>query len=64
MKKAAHADGYDIKIVSSFRDFYRQEAIWERKYIQYTEDDGMASLDAIDKIIEYSTISGTSRHHW
>lgn len=64
MKKAAYADGYDIKIVSSFRDFYRQEAIWERKYIQYTEDDGMEPLEAIDKIIEYSTIPGTSRHHW
>ena len=24
----------------------------------------MAPLDAIDKIIEYSTIPGTSRHHW
>jgi len=63
MKKAAQADGIDIKIVSSFRDFYRQESIWERKYLQFTED-GMSPLDAIDKIIEYSTIPGTSRHHW
>lgn len=63
MKEAAHADGIDIKIVSSFRDFYRQEGIWERKYQKYTEE-GMAPLDAIDKIIEYSTIPGTSRHHW
>ncbi len=64
MKKAAYTAGYDIKMVSSYRDFYRQEAIWERKYIQYTEDDGMDPLSAIDKIIEYSTIPGTSRHHW
>ncbi|MEK6151714.1 M15 family metallopeptidase [Flavobacteriaceae bacterium 3-367] len=64
MKKAAYSDGIDIKIVSSFRDFYRQEAIWERKYLRFTEDDGMQPLDAIDKIIEYSTIPGTSRHHW
>ncbi len=63
MKKAAQADGIDIKIVSSFRDFYRQESIWERKYLQFTEE-GMSPLDAIDKIIEYSTIPGTSRHHW
>ncbi len=64
MKKAAYQDGFDIKIVSSFRDFYRQQAIWERKYIRYTEQDEMSPMDAIDKIIEYSTIPGTSRHHW
>ncbi|WP_282162948.1 M15 family metallopeptidase [Ulvibacterium marinum] len=64
MKKAAYNDGIDIKIVSSYRDFYRQEGIWERKFLRYTEDDGMEPLEAIDKIIEYSTIPGTSRHHW
>ena len=64
MKKAAYSDGVDIKVVSSYRSFERQEAIWERKYLKYTEEDGMEPLEAIDKIIEYSTIPGTSRHHW
>lgn len=64
MKKAAYADGIDLKVVSSYRNFSRQEAIWERKYDRYTEEDGMKPLDAIDKIIEYSTVPGTSRHHW
>jgi len=64
MKKAAYSDGIDIKIVSSYRSFERQRAIWERKYLQYSEEDGMEPLVAIDKIIEYSTIPGTSRHHW
>lgn len=64
MKRAAFTDGFDIKMVSSFRDYYRQEGIWERKYLRFTEDDGMEPLDAIEKIIEYSTIPGTSRHHW
>ena len=64
MKKAAYSDGFNIQIVSSYRDYFRQEAIWERKYLRFTEDDGMSPLDAIDKIIEYSTIPGTSRHHW
>jgi len=63
MKKAAYSDGFDIKIVSSFRDFYHQERIWERKYVNYTEE-GMPPLEAIEKIIEYSTMPGTSRHHW
>ncbi|NAY92467.1 D-alanyl-D-alanine carboxypeptidase family protein [Muricauda sp. JGD-17] len=64
MKKAAYSDGFDIKMISSYRDFYRQEGIWERKYLRFTEDSGIAPLEAIDKIIEYSTIPGTSRHHW
>jgi len=64
MKKAAYQDGIDIKVISSYRDFYRQEGIWERKFIRYTEQDNMKPLAAIDKIIEYSTIPGTSRHHW
>ena len=64
MKKAAYSDGIDIKIVSSYRNYNRQEVIWERKYMRYIEDDGMDPLKAIDKIIEYSTIPGTSRHHW
>ncbi|WP_281540903.1 M15 family metallopeptidase [Maribacter aestuarii] len=63
MKKAAYNDGIDLKIVSSYRNFQRQERIFERKFITYT-DEGMEPLAAIDKIIEYSTIPGTSRHHW
>ncbi|MGB3151446.1 MAG: M15 family metallopeptidase [Maribacter sp.] len=64
MKKAAYIDGIDLKIVSSYRNFQRQELIFERKFLRYTEDDGIEPLAAIDKIIEYSTIPGTSRHHW
>jgi len=64
MKKAAYQAGIDIKIVSSYRSFAHQQAIFERKFIAYTEDDALEPLQAIDKIIEYSTIPGTSRHHW
>jgi LAS superfamily LD-carboxypeptidase LdcB len=64
MKKAAYQAGIDIKIVSSYRSFERQTAIFERKYLAYTDDEGMEPLEAVDKIIEYSTIPGTSRHHW
>lgn len=64
MKKAAYSDGFDVKMISSYRSFERQKAIFERKFIKYTETDSMTPIDAIDKIIEYSTIPGTSRHHW
>ncbi|SDE04989.1 D-alanyl-D-alanine carboxypeptidase [Pricia antarctica] len=64
MKKAAYSDGIDLKPVSSYRSFEHQRSIFERKYQRYTDDDGMKPIAAIDKIIEYSTIPGTSRHHW
>jgi LAS superfamily LD-carboxypeptidase LdcB len=64
MKKAAYQDGIDLKIVSSYRSYERQRQIFERKFLTYTEEQGMAPLAAIEKIIEYSTIPGTSRHHW
>ena len=64
MKKAAYQAGFDIKMVSSYRSFERQRAIWERKYLRFTDVDGMEPMAAMEKIIEYSTIPGTSRHHW
>lgn len=63
MKKAAYADGFDMKMVSSYRSFERQRTIFERKFLRFT-DDGLEPMDAILKIVEYSTIPGTSRHHW
>lgn len=63
MKAAAAKEGYKIKVVSGYRNFSRQKAIFERKYKKYTAQ-GMGSMPAIKKIIEYSTIPGTSRHHW
>lgn len=64
MKKAAYSAGFDLTSVSGFRSFDRQRTIWDRKFIRFTEIDGMEPMDAILKIVEYSTIPGTSRHHW
>ncbi|RXG26840.1 M15 family metallopeptidase [Leeuwenhoekiella marinoflava] len=63
MTAAAQQDGIGIQVVSSYRDYAHQNRIWERKFKSYTGN-GMNDLDAIKKIIEYSTIPGTSRHHW
>ncbi len=64
MQAAAKKEGIEIQVASSYRSFDRQAAIFEGKYERYTETDGLEPLEAIDKIIEYSTIPGTSRHHW
>jgi len=60
---AAKKDGLRIEVVSSYRDYAHQNRIWERKFKNYTSS-GLSKIAAIEKIIEYSTIPGTSRHHW
>jgi LAS superfamily LD-carboxypeptidase LdcB len=74
LREAAAADGIDLTIVSSFRDFARQEAIWNAKYRgerplldrQERELDA-ARLDVrerVDAILLWSALPGASRHHW
>ena len=64
MYEAALKDGIDIKIVSGFRDFERQMLIWNNKYKKYTAEYKLSPTKAIEEIIRFSTIPGTSRHHW
>ena len=64
MKDAAENDGIKIKLVSGFRDFYRQQTIWNNKYKKFTEEFLLDGPSAIQEIIRFSTIPGTSRHHW
>jgi len=63
MKKKAADSGIKIKVVSSYRNYDHQNRIWERKYRKFTSE-GLSPIQAIQKIVEYSTIPGTSRHHW
>jgi len=64
-KMQAEALKSDIKIgvVSSYRSFAHQKRIWERKY-KRNQNKQLSPIENIKKIIEYSTIPGTSRHHW
>ena len=63
MKEAALQDQINIKVVSSFRSYERQRSIWNRKY-RKNKKEGLSPNENINTIIEYSTIPGTSRHHW
>jgi len=63
MKAEALKEGVNIQIISSYRDFKHQKRIWEGKYNRYRSQ-GLSEEKTIQKIIEYSTIPGTSRHHW
>ena len=64
MKDAAKKDGIIIKLVSGFRDFYRQQMIWNNKYKKFTNEFSLDGPTAIKEIVRFSTIPGTSRHHW
>jgi hypothetical protein len=63
MKNAANKDGINLKIVSGYRPYQRQKIIWNSKFL-INEKLGLTPLENINKIIQYSTIPGTSRHHW
>ncbi|WP_291801184.1 M15 family metallopeptidase [Lutibacter sp.] len=63
MQKEALKEGISIQIVSAYRSFNHQKKIWNRKYKQYILE-GFSEQQTIAKIIEYSSIPGTSRHHW
>ena len=63
MQAAALQDGIDLQLVSAYRSFDRQKYIWEDKYKRYTAE-RLSPKDAIERILQYSTIPGTSRHHW
>ena len=63
MKNAALKAGIHLSIVSSYRSYADQKRIWNRKYNAFTKE-GLSPEEAIQKIITYSTLPGTSRHHW
>lgn len=63
MKNDAAKSGIAIYVVSSYRNYDHQKRIWERKY-QANMANGLTPQESIKKIIAYSTIPGTSRHHW
>ena len=64
MKEAAKKDGIILKIVSAHRGFERQSFIWNKKYRKFTKEYSLNPVQAINEIIRFSTIPGTSRHHW
>ena len=63
MSEAALKSDIKLQVVSSYRTFPHQNRIWERKY-KHNINSGLSAQQSIKKIIEYSTIPGTSRHHW
>jgi len=71
MAEAAQANGYKLRIVSAFRSFSDQKQIWEDKWTGKTLVERGKLPQTVPnpekralKILEYSSMPGTSRHHW
>ncbi len=72
MYRAAKAEGITLQIRSATRNFDYQKGIWERKWTGETilssgEDASKAFADEKERalnILKYSSMPGTSRHHW
>ena len=74
MRNEARTADIDLNVVSSFRDFNRQAAIWNAKFngqrplldasgaeINYAD---LYESALIDAILTWSALPGASRHHW
>jgi zinc D-Ala-D-Ala carboxypeptidase len=71
MRTAAAAAGVRLVILSATRNFDRQKIIWEDKWTGKRQvNGGNLSLTVQDPkqraltILRYSSMPGTSRHHW
>lgn len=72
MYVAALKDGIHLRIISAARNFEAQKGIWEAKWtgarlIENGKNASEAYPDPVErglKILEYSSMPGSSRHHW
>lgn len=71
MAEAAAKEGITITIVSATRNFEAQKRIWENKWLGHRKVESRALPESHPdprqralKILEYSSMPGTSRHHW
>jgi len=63
MWESAQKSGISLKIISSTRNFEQQKAIWEGKWGRFAKEAPEPKARAL-KILEYSSMPGSSRHHW
>ncbi|TNH03575.1 D-alanyl-D-alanine carboxypeptidase family protein [Testudinibacter sp. TR-2022] len=74
LQQSAVKAGFDLQPASSFRDFKRQQQIWNGKFLcqrKVHDDDGnpldLTCLDdwqKVQAILRWSALPGASRHHW
>lgn len=60
MWKAAKKDGIKLTIISATRNRSYQSGIWNRKWGSFGGEENTRA----ERILQYSSMPGTSRHHW
>ena len=60
---AASDEGIELIIVSGMRNFNHQKSIWERKW-ERPRYMGWSKVSKAIDILTYSSMPGSSRHHW
>lgn len=63
MHAAAQLDSVNLVILSSTRTFHHQKTIWEKKWSN-TKYMGWDAIAKAQDILKYSSMPGSSRHHW
>ena len=63
MWQAARKENITLTIISSTRNFEQQKKIWEGKWERFAKETPDSEERAL-RILEYSSMPGTSRHHW
>lgn len=74
LKSEAQKQGFDLEILSGFRDFDRQLGIWNRKAAgqqpvldssaKPLDIEQLSEKDLAFAILRWSALPGASRHHW
>jgi D-alanyl-D-alanine carboxypeptidase len=70
MYDAAKKEGIILTIISATRTFEQQRAVWDAKWLGKRQVDGimlsqtMPAKQRAEKILRWSAMPGTSRHHW
>ena len=63
MAQAASADGVRLEVVSAMRTWSHQRRIWNGKW-NSPRFMGFTGAERATEILRYSSMPGTSRHHW
>ena len=74
LQKEAKEEGFDLRVISAFRDYERQLKIWNLKASgqrQLIDDQErplefskLSPLEVMFAILRWSALPGCSRHHW
>lgn len=74
LKRDAKVAGFDLEIMSGFRDYARQEKIWNAKASgerdlfdkngNLLDSSTLTPSEILRAILRWSAVPGASRHHW